>query len=55
MVVTVTADACAAAQQSTSWAGFSDYDLNTDCVVNLGDLAIFAVEWLNDRNLAGQE
>lgn len=55
MVVTVAENTCAAAQQSKSWTGFSTYDLNTDCMVDLGDLAIFAGQWLNDRNLAGQE
>lgn len=56
MTVTVGADACAAAQLDTSsWQGFSDFDLNEDCVVDIDDVAVLADEWLDDRNLTGQE
>ena len=55
LVVTVAEDTCAAAQLSSTWSGFNAYDLSEDCVVNLGDFAIVASEWLDDRNLTGQE
>ena len=55
MVVTVTADACAAAQLSPSWVDFSDYDANEDCLVNLEDFAVIAAGWLDDRNMTAQE
>lgn len=55
LVVTVAADACAAAQLSTSWTAFNESDFNEDCVVSLDDFALMAAEWLDDRNMAAQE
>jgi hypothetical protein len=55
LVVRVVADACAAAQLSTSWSGFSGGDFNEDCVVNLEDFASLAAQWLDDRNMTAQE
>jgi hypothetical protein len=55
LTVTVAADVCAAAQARPSWPGFNAYDMNRDCEVNLEDFAVLAAEWLDDRNLAGQE
>jgi hypothetical protein len=53
--VTVAANACAAAQASTSWVGFNTADLNKDCLVNLEDFATLAAQWLDNRNLPAQE
>lgn len=53
--VYVGADACDAAQNDTAtWEGFNYYDRDENCIVDLEDLAVFAVEWLNDRNLKAQ-
>ena len=55
MIVTVGADACAAAQLSSHWAGFNYYDTDEDCDVDLVDFSEFAKQWLDDKNLPSQE
>ena len=53
--VAIYENACLAAQAADDWAGFSPYDFNEDCTVNLMDFAELASEWLDDRRLQGQE
>ena len=56
IVVTIAADACAGAQlDKDGWSGFNTYDFNSDCLVNVEDLAVFAAGWLDDRNLSAQK
>ncbi|MBN1818533.1 MAG: PKD domain-containing protein [Sedimentisphaerales bacterium] len=52
--ISVAEDACAAAQNAPDWAGFSLYDTDQDCDVDLVDFAAFAAQWLDDRNLIDQ-
>ncbi len=55
VAITAASNPCAAAQEAASWTGFSDYDSNEDCQVNLDDFANVASEWLDDRNMTAQE
>ena len=54
-VVKIAANVCLAAQESGSWNGFNTYDLDQDCDVDIDDLVTFVNQWLDDRNLTGQE
>ena len=49
MTVRVAADECAAKQLET--AGYNDADFDTDCDVDINDLAVFAIQWLDDIKL----
>lgn len=53
--VRVLETACAAAQASGNWAGFDPLDSDTDCDIDMVDLAAFAAKWLSDIGLDGQE
>ena len=56
ILVTIAADACAGAQlDSASWGGFSEFDFNEDCVVNVLDFAELSVAWMDDRLMTGQK
>ena len=53
---------CQAAANAPSWNGYADYDLGSlaggavsDCLVNLEDVAGFALQWLDDRRMTVQE
>jgi hypothetical protein len=53
--VQVKANPCLAAQAASDWAGFNAFDTDDDCDVDLVDLAALAKQWLDNRNLSGQE
>jgi hypothetical protein len=46
--VQVVADACQAAQLDPDWAGFDEYDVNENCIIDLPDFANFASKWLEE-------
>ncbi len=48
-------NACEAAQFASGWHGFSGFDYDKNCKVDLGDLATFAQAWLDNRTLQSQE
>ena len=48
-------DACTAAGSAPSWAGWNPMDLDFNCVVNVADFAIFALQWMDDITLKAQE
>ncbi len=49
--IRVYADACDAAKATGTWQA-NYYDRNGDCVVNLDDFVVFALEWLNSTALS---
>jgi hypothetical protein len=49
--IVVLDDACQAIKSTGTWAA-NYYDRNDDCIVDLTDFAIFALEWLNSTALA---
>ncbi|MHC4556973.1 MAG: PKD domain-containing protein [Planctomycetota bacterium] len=51
MVIDVYADACEAARNNPNGYTGSAYDFNADCRVDFADLALFAVDWLQDGSL----
>ena len=53
MIVTVYEDACEAARVGDNRAGNYPGDFNGDCIINLKDFAVLAVEWLTDYTLPG--
>jgi hypothetical protein len=50
MEVIVFEDACAAKKSTGTWVA-NYYDRNEDCVVDMEDLADFALEWLDSTAL----
>ena len=52
--VAIYEDACQAAQAADDWDGFSPYDVNEDCKVDIEDLASFVLQWLDDQSLQSQ-
>ena len=56
IIVGVAPDACIGAQwDAANWPGFNEFDYNSDCLVNIEDMALFVVEWLDNKNLPGQQ
>ena len=49
-MVWVLETACDLAPSTPGWTGYNYYDRDTDCDVDLSDYALFAAEWLDDRN-----
>lgn len=52
--IMVGTNACEAAQLASAWDGFNYYDRDQDCDVDMVDFTLFAVEWLDDKNLTDQ-
>ena len=55
IVVRVAADTCAAAQLSSSWAGFNYFDIDNNCIVDLYDFAEFTSVWLENISAVNVE
>lgn len=47
-------DKCELAQNLDAWTGFSEFDADSDCVVDLYDYAMFAKSWMDDLNIDSQ-
>jgi hypothetical protein len=53
--VAVYEDACQAKKDAPSTWVQHEYDRDGDCLVNLGDYAVFAAEWIDDTSMQVQE
>ncbi len=51
MRIQVYSDACAATKTTGEWVA-NYYDRNEDCIVNMEDFVVFALEWLNSTALS---
>jgi hypothetical protein len=52
--IDVQADACAATAIDPNFAGYNPMDFDFNCVVDIADLAAFALQWLDDITLTDQ-
>ncbi len=52
LVVQVADNACQAAQLDPEWTGFSIYDVNENCIIDLPDVTAFAIKWLGESSLS---